>query len=56
MAWALVAALGMRFLEDGPAGGVSVIVARHGSHPPVRVGYDAVGISFDNGMPVRSTP
>ena len=51
-----VAALGMRFVEDGPAGGVSAIVARHGSHPPERAGYDVVRISFDNGMPVRSTP
>ena len=51
-----VAALGMRFVEDGPAGGVSAIVARHGSHPPARVGCDGVRISFDNGLPVRSTP
>ena len=51
-----VAALGMRFVEDGPSAGVSAIVARHGSHPPERVGYDVVRISFDNGLPVRSTP
>lgn len=34
------AALGMRFMKDGE----SIVIARHGSHPPNRVGYDVVRV------------
>ncbi len=44
-----VAALGLRFDSPGaaatPAGG-SLLVARHGSHPPIRVGYDVVRVTL----------
>ena len=39
---ARVAALGMRFIEGNAAEEASILVARHGSHPPARVGYDVV--------------
>ena len=45
-----VAALGMRFYkgESVPtAMRDSIIVARHGSHPPIRVGYDVVRIKLN---------
>ena len=46
-----VAALGMKF--SGPhasnAGDSSILIARHGSHPPIRVGYDVVKISIKAG-------
>lgn len=38
-----VAALGMEFIQARD-GTVSIIIARHGSHPPLRVGYDVVRV------------
>ncbi|MEO5861750.1 MAG: PQQ-dependent sugar dehydrogenase [Burkholderiales bacterium] len=51
------AALGMRFdtTEKAP-GQVSLLIARHGSHPPIRVGYDVVRIQLLNGQPERIEP
>ena len=46
-----VAALGMRFDRDG-----SIIVARHGSHPPTRVAYDVQRVVFDGSGPTRLEP
>ena len=40
-----VASLGMRFEPSATASGeVSMLIARHGSHPPIRVGYDVVRV------------
>lgn len=52
-----VAALGMRF--DAPAtkgGETSMLVARHGSHPPIRVGYDVVRVVVQDSKAVRMEP
>ncbi len=39
------AALGMRFQAGStPAADPSILIARHGSHPPTRVGYDVVRV------------
>ena len=47
------AALGMRFDTAAEANGAaSMLVARHGSHPPQRVGYDVVRVT----MPADQTP
>jgi glucose/arabinose dehydrogenase len=56
---ARVAALGMRFYNSaGKSGGdpSMIIVARHGSHPPVRVGYDVVSIDVQDGTPTGMKP
>ena len=51
------AALGMRFDTSGQdAQGVSVLIARHGSHPPTRVGYDVVRVQLQNGKAERMEP
>ncbi len=53
-----VAALGMRFVQlpgaakDEP----TILIARHGSHPPARVGYDVVRVRFDGDRPVGIEP
>ena len=47
-----VAALGMTF----NAADSSVLVARHGSHPPARVGYDVVRLATANGRAMAPTP
>ena len=46
-----VAALGMSF-EPAAAGAseASMIIARHGSHPPIRVGYDVVRVKVASGQ------
>jgi glucose/arabinose dehydrogenase len=52
-----VAALGMRFDTSMQAkGDVSVLVARHGSHPPTRVGYDVVRVLLPAGQAPRMEP
>ncbi len=52
-----VAALGMRFDTSTPAAqGASLLVARHGSHPPTRVGYDVVRVSIPGGQAPRMEP
>ena len=51
------AALGMRFDPAVPANGeVSMLIARHGSHPPTRVGYDVVRVSGKMNEPLRMEP
>lgn len=52
-----VAALGMRFDTTAQtAGDVSMIIARHGSHPPIRVGYDVVRVRAQAGQPQQIEP
>ena len=56
-----VGALGMRFdtrADTGtPAGDdVGILIARHGSHPPIRVGYDVVRVVMQAGKPDRMEP
>lgn len=53
-----VAALGMKFVRlPGPAADeLAILVARHGSHPPLRVGYDVVGVRFDGDRVAGVTP
>lgn len=52
-----MAALGMRFDPVLPASGeVSLLVARHGSHPPTRVGYDVVRVMGKINEPLRMEP
>jgi glucose/arabinose dehydrogenase len=54
---ARVAALGMRF--EGAArtpSDPSILIARHGSHPPSRVGYDVVRVVLQGGQPSRMEP
>lgn len=54
---ARVAALGMRFDMSAQArGDVSALVARHGSHPPTRVGYDVVRVILPAGQTPRMEP
>ncbi len=49
-----VAALGMRFdREPQPGGNASMVIARHGSHPPARVGYDVVRVTLRAGAAPR---
>ena len=51
------AALGMRFDPKVAANGeVSILVARHGSHPPIRVGYDVVKVIGRSNEPLRMEP
>lgn len=49
-----VAALGMRF--DSRSAEPSILVARHGSHPPTRVAYDVVRVVMQEGQPTRIEP
>lgn len=52
-----VAALGMRF--DAPRTNgreTSILVARHGSHPPIRVAYDVVRVVVVDSKAVRMEP
>jgi glucose/arabinose dehydrogenase len=52
-----VAALGMRFDPVKVQGGdASILVARHGSHPPLRVAYDVQRVVIQNGVAVRMEP
>lgn len=52
-----VAALGMRFDTSAqPGNPISVLVARHGSHPPTRVGYDVVRVVLPVGQAPRMEP
>ncbi len=52
-----VAALGMAFHRAaGTDGATSIIVARHGSHPPTRVGYDVVRVRVADNAPLRTEP
>jgi glucose/arabinose dehydrogenase len=52
-----VAALGMRFdTTVQTASEASMLIARHGSHPPIRVGYDVVRVRSQNGQPQRIEP
>ncbi len=53
------AALGMRFdtsAQATSAAPVSILIARHGSHPPTRVGYDVVRVIAQDGQPPRMEP
>ena len=51
------AALGMRFEPAVAANGeVSMLIARHGSHPPTRVGYDVVRVLGKMNEPLRMEP
>ena len=51
------AALGIRFDPKVAANGeVSMLVARHGSHPPIRVGYDVVKVIGRSNEPLRMEP
>lgn len=54
---ARTAALGMRF-EVAAAGSANagILVARHGSHPPARVGYDVVRIVMGSGQQPKMEP
>ena len=54
-----VAALAMRFYDPNPARRTDpafIVVARHGSHPPTRVGYDVVTVDLKDGAPVAMKP
>ena len=54
-----VAALGMRFYDPNPARRAdpsAIVVARHGSHPPTRVGYDVVTVDLKEGAPIAMKP
>ena len=52
-----MAALGMRFDPAvAPGGEVSMLIARHGSHPPTRVGYDVVRVLGKMNEPLRMEP
>ena len=51
-----VAALGMRFDAVSDKDSVSMLVARHGSHPPTRVGYDVVRVMALKDAPMRMEP
>ena len=54
-----VAALGMRFYDPNPTRRTDpafIVVARHGSHPPTRVGYDVVTVDLKDGAPVAMKP
>ncbi len=48
------AALGMRFDTTAQASGaVSMLVARQGSHPPTRAGYDVMRVTMPPGQAPR---
>ena len=51
-------ALAMRFAGDALTQALqgSVIIARHGSHPPSRVGYDVVSVAIRNNNAERMEP
>lgn len=52
-----VAALGMRFEKAANSSGeFSMVIARHGSHPPTRVGYDVVRVLGKTNQPLRMEP
>ena len=51
-----VAALGMRFDPAAGATDTSMLIARHGSHPPTRVGYDVVRVFGKTNEPLRMEP
>ena len=51
-----VAALGMRFDPAAAATDTSMLIARHGSHPPTRVGYDVVRVFGKTNEPLRMEP
>ena len=54
-----VAALGMRFYSGAALPQSmhdSIIIARHGSHPPIRVGYDVVRVALKEGGGATMTP
>ncbi len=51
-----VAALGMKFLPNQPSGTAAMVIARHGSHPPIRVGYDVVKVSGTASGALAMTP
>ncbi len=54
---ARVAALGMRFdVQSKISSDPSILIARHGSHPPSRVGYDVVRVMMQSGQPSRMEP
>lgn len=49
--------LGMRFDTTTQAnGGTNMLIARHGSHPPIRVGYDVVRVVAQNDKSLRMEP
>lgn len=49
--------LGLRFDTNTQAnGGTSMLVARHGSHPPIRVGYDVVRVVAQKDKPLQMEP
>lgn len=49
--------LGLRFDTTSPASGdTSMLVARHGSHPPIRVGYDVVRVVSQKDKPLQMEP
>ena len=51
------AALGMRFEPATPdKSDATMLIARHGSHPPIRVGYDVVRVIAPNGKPSQMEP
>jgi len=51
-----VAALGMRFEVSTATSPASMLIARHGSHPPLRVAYDVVRVVLQDGQPPRMEP
>lgn len=52
-----VAALGMRFDTTAQTGNPpTMLVARHGSHPPTRVGYDVMRVTLAEGQAPRMEP
>lgn len=51
-----VAALGMRFDPAAATTDTSMLIARHGSHPPTRVGYDVVRVFGKTNEPLRMEP
>lgn len=51
-----VAALGMRFDPAAAPTDTSMLIARHGSHPPTRVGYDVVRVFGKTNEPLRMEP
>ena len=51
-----VAALGMRFDPAAATTETSMLIARHGSHPPTRVGYDVVRVFGKTNEPLRMEP
>ena len=53
----VVDGLGMRFDTSAKTSAdTSMIVARHGSHPPERIGYDVVRVRLQANMPPKMEP